>query len=196
MVDEPTAFELLRHRGAEALADGDMEALSDLLNEVLEGEDPSFVERRQVMFADPEVARDFAEVAEQTEALMRRLVRRGDGWHAEAVEAHCAHLRAELGFDTAPPLVRLAIQRVIVTWLHSEAMYQRCAAIWFDKVRNTNANIAFLNREAARANAEFARATKNLAQIHKLLRPKARVQQLNVAMPGSQQANAIIEGDE
>lgn len=87
---------------------------------------------------------------------------------AEAATLHLAKMRKELGMDSAPPLERLLITRVVLCWL-------ACHAAEIDRgdlLKNGASELLkAADKRVDRAHARLLSATKTLAIVRKLSGP-------------------------
>ena len=118
------------------------------------------------------------------EAILVQLAKKtGDG--ASLVE--CEQLKQELGYDTANPLERLAMDVILaarVRWLHEEKITTQ-----YDTGESLpTRQVAFQHQMLTSAQSRFLRAVESLARIRRLTRNMPKVQ-INFAGPGAKQLN-------
>ena len=99
---------------------------------------------------------------------------------AEAVAAHLAKMREELGEAAAPPLERLLVRRVVLCWL-------ACLQAEVERVGLLQGNAAEVLRAAAdrrvyRAHVRLLASAKSLATVHRLVRPGLSAVELEMAV--------------
>jgi hypothetical protein len=95
-------------------------------------------------------------------------------------------MRIDLGFDDAPEIERLLIDRIVLTWLHLQHVEYRRSAQW-STGDSSHARLSFYDRATERAQADHVRAITALARLRKLRLPN--VAQVNIVAPGAQQTN-------
>ena len=114
--------------------------------------------------------------------IIKRVAPGDDSFVAECIRHRCAEIRRDLGYDDAPAVERLLIDRIVVTWLH---LYD------VESIRQsegkTLTQAAYYNKAASMAQADHVRALVALAKVRKLALPAVQVNvtsgnQLNVAV--------------
>ncbi len=116
-----------------------------------------------------------------------KIITRLAGGDAESVTAECfrqrcADLRRELGYDDAPAVERLLIDRIIVTWLHLHDVESSRQVEGL-----TLGQSAFYDKAVGMAQSDHVRALLALAKVRKLALPAVQVNvttgnQLNLAV--------------
>ena len=113
--------------------------------------------------------------------IIRRLTAGAETTTAECIRQRCAEIRRGLGYDDAPELERLLIDRIVVTWLHLQNVESVRQA---DGLTLTKA--AYYDKAASLAQTDHVRALTALAKVRRLALPAVQVNmttgnQLNVA---------------
>jgi hypothetical protein len=113
-------------------------------------------------------------------AWLRRICPDAPGDRA-ALAGQMAELRAELSGPEPPPLERLLVERVALTWVQLMAMESTCASRKLDP-----AVLARFEKRRDQAHSRYIQAIKAIAQIRRLRLPAVLV---NIATAGGQQVN-------
>ena len=139
-------------------------------------------EKRAILSKYPEVAAQAGDLSRRIGAhIVKRVAGGGDNVMADCLRQRCAAMRGDMGFDDAPAVERLLIDRIIVTWLH---LYNVESVRQAEGLSLTKA--AYYDRAASMAQADHVRALTALAKVRKLALPSVQVNlttgnQLNVA---------------
>jgi hypothetical protein len=86
----------------------------------------------------------------------------------QAAELGYRELRAEMGFDAAPPVEQLLIDHIAITWLRLHLVERRHA----NECRVGTPEIAFWEQRLNAAQRRFLRATEAFVRFKKLTRPR------------------------
>lgn len=139
-------------------------------------------EQRAILGRYPATAAKAGELSRHIAArIIKRLAGDADSFMAECFRHRCAEIRHDLGYDDAPAVERLLIDRIVVTWLHLHDI---------ESVRQAEGlsltKAAYYDRAASLAQADHVRALTALAKVRKLALPSVQVNvttgnQLNVA---------------
>jgi len=104
---------------------------------------------------------------------------------AVIVSRYTHHLRRELNYYHAPQVVKMAADAVIIAWLR----WQKWEEYYSEQTSGQTIPLAlFWERRLAAAQSRYLQALTTLARVQKLARRDPALQ-VNIAAPGSQQAN-------
>jgi len=104
-----------------------------------------------------------------------------DSIEAECFRQRCAEIRRDLGYDNAPGVERLLIDRIVVSWLHLQNV---------ESIRQKTdlklSQAAYYDKAVSLAQADHVRALLALAKVRRLALPAVQVNmttgnQLNIA---------------
>jgi hypothetical protein len=144
---------------------GDMSALPDL---------------RRALTDHPDLVDRLGDLAAHVEQGLIALAAGPSLAGSEAITAHLAKMRAELGEASASPLEKLLVRRVVLCWLAAhQADLER---LELAHGHAAEALRAAAEKRANRAHARFLSASKALATVRKLLRPELSPVELAIAV--------------
>lgn len=118
----------------------------------------------------PEIWQAVGDMAAQAEIAQIELAAQGDLLVAESLTRKLAELKGELGAESASPLERLLIERVVISWLQAVYADVMLARTPPGDPRRTD----FLQKRKDRAQNGHLAAIKQLATVRKLLQPSRR----------------------
>ena len=124
---------------------------------------------RRALAADPDLIDLLGDLAGHAEHGLVALAAGPSLAGCEAVAAHLAKMREELGEAAAPPLEKLLVRRVVLCWL-------ACHQAEVERVGLLQGNAAEVLRAAAdrwvdRSHARLLASAKALATVRRLVRP-------------------------
>jgi hypothetical protein len=167
-----------------------------------EAPDPkAMAELRAAMDRAPDIWRLFFDVGERTTENLAEMCSK-NGLITESIRRGCISLRADLAYDTAPPLERGLIEQVVQAWLTLQIVQQEYARTMVKSV--TLKQGEYWERRLNSAQYRYLRACETLARVRKMLAPTmqlnvARQQvniggpQVNIATCGSRTVEAAAE---
>ena len=142
------------------------EALTRLLQRAEQGDRDVLPELRQALDGDPNLWRDYGDLALQAEAALIKLAAGTNLLLAESLQRKLHAMKNELAIESASPLERLLVERVTATWLQLS---------YFDALMTqptgSEARTRMLLRQQDAANRRYLAAVKTLATVRKLLKP-------------------------
>jgi hypothetical protein len=124
---------------------------------------------RRLLDENPAVWQRYGDLAEQAELAWLNLACGTNFALRESLTRRLAQLRAELGGETASPLERLLVDRVVAGWLqthHADVHLAQLRASTSDPARIKLATLLL-----DRAQARYLAAIRSLVTARKLLRP-------------------------
>jgi hypothetical protein len=95
-------------------------AFRDIVKQANAGDGKALARLRDVLDANPDLWQRFGNLPDHAERTLVRTIAGGDQLLAESVRRSAQNLRRELGAETASPLDRLAIERVVACWLQMQ----------------------------------------------------------------------------
>jgi hypothetical protein len=139
---------------------------------------------RRLLDESPELWRSTGTMARRALDHITRTYFQESVYAQETALRRAEELRAQLGYDNAPPLERLLIEQILVCHLNLYVLEinsagKLCAS------HTTEAGL-YWDRRLTGAQRRFTRACESLAKIQKLKLPAV---QINVAAEGGQQVN-------
>lgn len=156
---------------------------ADRLNALKAKGDENSSESQSIVRRYPEAAAQAGELSRHITAHIIARISKGGGdtLAAECCRQRCAEIRRGLGYDDAPEVERLLIDRIVVTWLH---LYNVESIRQSDGMTLTKA--AYYHKIASLAQSDHVRALTALTKVRRLALPAVQVNmttgnQLNVA---------------
>jgi hypothetical protein len=137
-----------------------------LLDRANQGDSESLPQLRAVLDAHPEIWQAATDLAGHAEDAQIALAAGENMLLRDALERKLDELKVELGRESAPPLERLLIDRIVMCWLQSWYADGVIAQARDMDLRQA----AFIQDRANRAHRRFLAAIKQLA-IHRKLLP-------------------------
>jgi hypothetical protein len=123
---------------------------------------------KQALIDHPDLIDRLGDLAAHVERGLVALVARQSLAVSEAPTGHLEKMRNELGEETASPLEKLLIQRVVLCWLACHTAEVERAELLQG---GTSELLKAADKRVDRAHARFLSATKALASVRKLLAP-------------------------
>ena len=133
---------------------------------------------RRALADHPELVDRLGDLALHVERGLVALVAGPSLVAAEAVTAHLAQMRADLGEGAAAPLERLLIRRLVLCWLACHAAEVERGELLRG---GTGEPLRAADRRVDRAHGRLLTATKALATVRKLIAPPVPAFSLRVA---------------
>lgn len=100
-------------------------------------------------------------------------------------------MKDELGYQSAPPLERLLMEHVVLSWLHLHVVELEYTHVMSEPILMDRAD--HWERRLSAAQCRYLRACEALARIRKLARTTPALQ-VNIAAHGGQQVNLLDAG--
>ncbi len=141
--------------------------LARLLARAEQGDRSVLPQLREALDANAPVWQHYGDLAGQAQASLVTLAAGPNLLMAESLLRKLAAMKAELGGESAPPLERLLVERVVMTWLQT-AYYDALAA---QSGGMTEARLKLIQRQQDAAHRRHLGALKSLAVVRKLLKP-------------------------
>jgi hypothetical protein len=142
----------------------------DLLQRAERGDESVLPALRRFLDARPELWRQLSDLARHAERALIRLLGENDLLAAESMERRLAELKGQLAGPEASPLEQLLSDRTALTWLALHLAELDAAACR----RNREADgprTREVERRLDRAHRHHTAAVRQLANLHRLLRP-------------------------
>ena len=119
---------------------------------------------RRLLDDNPQIWQRVGDLAVHAELALISLVAGADNLMAESLKRSLEDLRAQLGADSASPLERMAIGRVVACWLQLQHV-----DVLTDKATPGSHAAKFLLQRQAQADRAYHAAIKSLTSIRQLL---------------------------
>ena len=125
-----------------------------------EGDAAARQELKMLLRACPRLLKAVADLPRYAEDKLVQLIAGKSAPFAEGIRGKLTELREELGFSWSPPLERLLIERVVITWL--DCQFAHMAEL---QPRTRKADTKFWQQCHNRADRRYLRALKALAMV-------------------------------
>ena len=168
-VDEPKAVGATPTTGPRPKAPAIPPEVLELVRRASGGEDVAVPDLRLALEDHPELTAELGDLAALAEGGLIQLAAGPSLVSREAIAAHVAALRADLGEAGASPLERLLIRRVALSWLSLHV--GEIARVEKRLARVAEPSLAAAEKRVDRAHARFVSAARALATVRKLVRP-------------------------
>ena len=127
---------------------------------------------KQALADHPELIERLGDLAVHVERGLVSLVAGPSLAASEAITAHLARMRLDLGEEASPPLEKLLIQRLVLCWLACHAAEIERASL----LQNASSELLkAADKRVDRAHGRLMSATKTLATVRKLIAPGFRL---------------------
>ena len=140
----------------------ELKALSEAANH---GDQAALERLRAVLDASPEIWHRMGDIAGRIRHQIIRMIAEGDHLRIEALQRQLADIQNKLGWEDAPTLERLAIDRLLACWLQ-----QQLAAKMLLEAESGSSNARYWLRYQAQCDRTARAGQKDLATLQRLTR--------------------------
>jgi hypothetical protein len=158
--------------------------LARLLARAEQGDRSVLPQLREALGANAEVWQRYGDLAGQAQASLVTLAAGTNALLAESLLRKLAAMKAELGGESASPLERLLVERVVMTWLQT-AYYDALAA---QSAGAAEARLKLIHTQQDAAHRRHLAALKAFATAKKLLTPTPSALEIATRLDGRRPA--------
>ncbi len=141
------------------------EEFAALVRKANDGDPAAIATMRQTLDNAPEIWRQIGDLGQHAESALLNLVAGGNQLSRESVARNLQRMRTELGEAKAGPLEKLAINRVVISWLQVQYADMLYGGTGKADAKRTTYVVRWLDQSARRHTA----AIKALLDVRRLL---------------------------